>query len=83
VDRFLRQKYLYWLESLGILGCVLEGITAMLKLEGLLYVSIYSNSESILVLTRYFIEKRRVIGSARPSLRRVLIYLILQKCDRK
>ncbi|KAJ5419433.1 uncharacterized protein N7487_002983 [Penicillium crustosum] len=37
VDRFLRQKYLHWLEGLGILGCVPEAITAMLKLEGLLH----------------------------------------------
>ncbi|KAJ5875197.1 uncharacterized protein N7473_012544 [Penicillium subrubescens] len=36
VYRFLQQKYLHWLESLGILGSVLEGITAMLKLEDLL-----------------------------------------------
>lgn len=42
VDRFLRQKYLHWLEGLGILGCVPEGITAMLKLEGFLQVSKYS-----------------------------------------
>ncbi|KAJ5538249.1 hypothetical protein N7494_007728 [Penicillium frequentans] len=36
VDNFLRQKYLHWLESLGILGSLSEGITAMLKLEDLL-----------------------------------------------
>lgn len=28
VDSFLRQNYLHWLEALGILGCLLEGITA-------------------------------------------------------
>jgi hypothetical protein len=39
VDRFLQQNYLHWLESLGILGSVPQGITAMLKLEGLLQVS--------------------------------------------
>lgn len=39
VDRFLRQKYLHWLECLSILGCVPEGIAAMLKLENLLRVS--------------------------------------------
>ncbi|KAJ5751295.1 hypothetical protein N7533_008323 [Penicillium manginii] len=36
VDRFLRQNYLHWLESLGILGSVPQGIKAMLKLEELL-----------------------------------------------
>lgn len=83
VDRFLRQKYLHWLESLGILGCVSEGITAMLKLEGLLHVSLYFNSENISILTRHFLEKRSVAGPARPSPRRVPIHSILQTCDRK
>lgn len=83
VERFLRQKYLHWLESLGILGCVSEGITAMLKLEGLLHVSVYLTSESILILTRHFIEKRSVTVPDRPSSRRVPIHSILQTCDRK
>jgi hypothetical protein len=45
VDRFLREKFLHWLESLGILGCVPEGIIAMMKLEDLLHVSDYRNSK--------------------------------------
>ncbi|KAJ5980358.1 hypothetical protein N7481_007656 [Penicillium waksmanii] len=36
LDCFLRQKYLHWLEVLGILGSVSEGIMAMLKLEDFL-----------------------------------------------
>ncbi|KAJ5984259.1 hypothetical protein N7481_006358 [Penicillium waksmanii] len=32
-------KYLYWLEALSILGSLLQGIAAMLKLEGLLKVN--------------------------------------------
>jgi hypothetical protein len=83
VDRFLRQKYLHWLESLGILGCVPDGITAMLKLEDLFDVSVYSNSENISILTRHFIEKRSFTGPARESSRRVPIHSILQTCDRK
>lgn len=47
VDDFLRQKYLHWLEALGILGSVLEGITAMLKLENLLQVNDNLNSNYI------------------------------------
>ncbi|KAJ5880931.1 uncharacterized protein N7473_011984 [Penicillium subrubescens] len=46
VDRFLQQNYLHWLESLGILGSVPQGITAMLKLEGLLQNN--ENSEALL-----------------------------------
>jgi hypothetical protein len=57
VDRFLRQKYLQWLESLGILGYVPEGITAMLKLEDLLQVSDYLNPENISALTRPYRKK--------------------------
>jgi hypothetical protein len=59
VDGFLRQKYLDWLESLGNLECVLERITAMLKLEDLLYVSVFRNSENILISTKHFIEKKK------------------------
>ncbi|KAJ5133506.1 hypothetical protein N7526_004871 [Penicillium atrosanguineum] len=36
VDSFLRKKYLHWLEALAILGCLPEGIAAMLKLKDLL-----------------------------------------------
>ena len=38
VDRFLRRSYLYWLEALGLLRSVSEGILAMGKLGGLLQV---------------------------------------------
>ncbi|KAJ6068068.1 uncharacterized protein N7446_005105 [Penicillium canescens] len=36
VSDFLQKKYLHWLEALSILGSISQGITAMLKLEGLL-----------------------------------------------
>ncbi|CAG8293077.1 unnamed protein product [Penicillium salamii] len=36
---FLQTKYLHWLEALSILGCLSQGIVAMLKLEGLVQVS--------------------------------------------
>lgn len=39
IDEFLRQKYLYWLEALGILGYVSDGIQAVQKLVGLIKVS--------------------------------------------
>jgi hypothetical protein len=32
IDAFLRDKYLYWLEALGLLGYVAEGVRAMEKL---------------------------------------------------
>jgi hypothetical protein len=40
VDKFLRQKYLYWLEALSLLESVSEGVYTMDKLEDLLQVSI-------------------------------------------
>lgn len=84
VDNFLRQKYLHWLESLGILGSLSEGITAMLKLEELLQVSEYLNSENIRFLTRHpLTEKRKVTGPARSSARCVPIHSILQTSNRK
>jgi NACHT domain len=42
VDKFLRQKYLYWLEALSLLRSVSEGILSMDKLEDLLQVSLKS-----------------------------------------
>jgi hypothetical protein len=39
VDKFLRQKYLYWLEGLSLRRSISEGVLSMAKLEGLLQVS--------------------------------------------
>ncbi|CAG7996257.1 unnamed protein product [Penicillium salamii] len=39
VGDFLQTKYLHWLEALSVLGCLSQGIAAMLKLEGLVQVS--------------------------------------------
>ncbi|RYP17129.1 hypothetical protein DL767_010075 [Monosporascus sp. MG133] len=41
VDKFLRQDYLHWLEALSLLRSMSEGIASMLRLEGLLQVSIH------------------------------------------
>jgi hypothetical protein len=46
VAEFLSHKYLTWLEALSILGSVFEGISAMLKLEGLLKVSLTFNTSN-------------------------------------
>ncbi|KAH8898322.1 hypothetical protein GQ53DRAFT_636865 [Thozetella sp. PMI_491] len=35
LDGFLRQKYLYWLEALSLLGSISSGMFSMAKLEGL------------------------------------------------
>ena len=42
VDKFLRQKYLYWLEALSLLRSMSEGVLSMDKLEDLLQVSLKS-----------------------------------------
>jgi hypothetical protein len=39
VDKFLRKKYIYWLEALAILRRIADGVLSMAKLEGLLQVS--------------------------------------------
>ncbi|KAJ5628245.1 hypothetical protein N7490_010473 [Penicillium lividum] len=39
IDLFLRTQYLHWLEALGLLGSVSEGIAAMLKLHALFQAS--------------------------------------------
>lgn len=38
IDRFLRQKYLYWLEALSLLKSIPKGVVSMAKLEDLLQV---------------------------------------------
>jgi hypothetical protein len=40
VDKFLRQKYLYWLEGLSLRKSISEGVLSMAKLESLLQVSL-------------------------------------------
>ncbi|KAF5548192.1 vegetatible incompatibility het-e-1 [Fusarium napiforme] len=35
IHLFIETKYLYWLESLGLLGSIVEGVKAMYKLEAL------------------------------------------------
>jgi NACHT domain len=39
VDKFLKQKYLHWLEGLSLRRSISEGVLSMAKLEGLLQVS--------------------------------------------
>ncbi|KAK3169687.1 hypothetical protein OEA41_009071 [Lepraria neglecta] len=36
VDKFLRQKYLYWLEALSLLGGMSEGVLSIIMLESIL-----------------------------------------------
>ena len=38
IDRFLRQRYLYWLEALSLAGSISEGVHAIIQLEGILEV---------------------------------------------
>jgi hypothetical protein len=42
VDEFVRKKYIYWLEALGLLRSMSEGALSMTKLESLLQVSLKS-----------------------------------------
>ncbi|CAI7616134.1 unnamed protein product [Penicillium glandicola] len=38
VEEFLEQRYLFWLEAIGLMRCVSEGITVMVKLDIFLQV---------------------------------------------
>ena len=51
VDKFLRQKYLYWLESLSLRKSISEGVLSIAKLESLLQVSL-----KLIVLFYYLIS---------------------------
>ena len=42
VDQFLRQRYLYWLEALGLMGRISDGVHAITALETFISVRIYS-----------------------------------------
>ena len=82
VDKFLRQKYLYWLEALSLLRSVSEGVLSMEKLEGLLQVSLKS-----IVLSRkrsnITLGKSRGITIDRLSPRCSPIYSLLQVGNRE
>jgi len=41
VDKFLRTKFLYWLEALSLLRSMSQGVYSIIKLEGLLQVSVF------------------------------------------
>ena len=82
VDKFLRSKYLYWLEALSLLGSMSEGVHSILNLDSLLLVSINcfalpdtcTNSSS---------EKGRRIPVDQPSSRYAAIYSVPQTSNRK
>ena len=82
VDKFLRQKYLYWLEALSLLRSVSEGVLSMDKLEGLLQVSL----KSILLSRKrpnITLGKGRGITIDRASPRCLPIYSVLQVGNRE
>ena len=54
VDNFLQEKYLHWLEALGILDVVDFGITAILKLDTLLQVDLLFGRANLQTLIRSF-----------------------------
>ena len=82
VDKFLRQKYLYWLEALSLLRSMSEGVLSMDKLEDLLQVSL----KSILLSRKrpnITLGKGRGITIDRSSPRCSPIYSILQVGNRE
>ena len=82
VDKFLRLKYLYWLEALSLLGNMSEGVLSILKLERLLLVSI--NDFTIPdICTNFSPEKGRRIPVDKPSSRYAPVYSVAQTSNRE
>ena len=82
VDKFLRSKYLYWLEALSLLRSMSEGVHSILKLDGLLLVSI--NSFTLPgPCTNFNLEKGRRIPVDQPSSRYAAIYSVLRASNRE
>jgi hypothetical protein len=82
VDKFLRQKYLYWLEALSLLRSVSKGVLSMDKLQSLLQVSL----KSILLYRRrpnITLGKGRSITIDRSSPRCSPIYSVPQVVNRE
>jgi hypothetical protein len=79
VEKFLRQKYLYWIEALSLLRSMSEGVLSIIKFEGLLQVSIklYRKHPNITL------GKDRNITIDRPNPRCSPIYSILQPDNRE
>ncbi|KAL6716961.1 hypothetical protein ACLMJK_004874 [Lecanora helva] len=50
IDRFLRQRYLYWLEALSLVRSISEGVHAVVQLEGILEEKV--RALSLLALVR-------------------------------
>jgi hypothetical protein len=80
VGDFLQKKYLHWLEALSILGSLSQGITAMLKLEGLLQVGnrLYTGTISPSNIETTILGKRRSTYNFTSSSRRLPIHSIPQ-----
>ena len=82
VDKFLSQKYLYWLEALSLLGNMSEGVLSLLKLHSLLLVSINDFTLPD-ICTNFSPEKGRRIPVDKPSSRYAPVYSVAQTSNRE
>ena len=82
VDKFLRLKYLYWLEALSLLGSMSEGVHSILNLDSLLLVSINCFALPD-ICTNFSPEKGRRIPVDQPSSRYAPVYPVTQANDRE
>ncbi|KAH8894466.1 NACHT-domain-containing protein, partial [Thozetella sp. PMI_491] len=65
IDRFLRGKYLYWLEALSLLRSISHGVLSMIKLESL----VQEHASPLVDLTRdgrRFIQYHRAVIESSP-----------------
>ncbi|KAH7112391.1 NACHT domain-containing protein [Dactylonectria macrodidyma] len=81
VHAFLKRKYLYWLEAVGLMRSMQEGVLAMRKLEAL----VVSSRDFIHILQRrpdIFIEKYEIPTTDRTTSRRAPVYSFSPAGDR-
>ncbi|CAG8626505.1 unnamed protein product, partial [Penicillium salamii] len=79
VGDFLQTKYLHWLEALSVLGCLSQGIAAMLKLEGLV-----QEESKPPVLAQRIQDASRFIRYQRVAIERspLQVYIVIKERNR-
>jgi hypothetical protein len=75
VDKFLRQKFLYWLEALSLCQSMSKGVHAMSKLEAVIQVK-FGLATRVMVSTNIEEGNSRCTGATRVSSRRLPLHYV-------
>ncbi len=78
IDKFLREKYLFWLEALSMIGSILQGVLTTEKLESLLVGLGLGKLFYLKVSLTYLLGTSRAVGVDRPRSRCAPFYPIPQ-----